>query len=89
MEFPSNIYPWLNLEQEGVEVRIVQTVNGRIPTEEIRNHMDARTRAVSLSWVIAANGSVTDIGAIGNICRNVELHISLMGYRDWVRFQLM
>ena len=40
MEFPSNIYPWLNLEQEGVEVRIVQTVNGRIPTEEIRNHMD-------------------------------------------------
>lgn len=69
MEFPSNIYPWLNLEQEGVEVRIVQTVNGRIPTEEIRNHMDARTRAVSLSWVIAANGSVTDIGAIGNICR--------------------
>lgn len=69
MEFPSNIYPWLNLEREGVEVRIVQTVNGKIPTEEIRNHMDARTRAVSLSWVIAANGSVTDIGAIGNICR--------------------
>lgn len=53
-------------EQEGVEVRIVQTVNGRIPTEEIRNHMDART-AVSLSWVIAANGSVTDIGAIKHL----------------------
>lgn len=73
MEFPSNIYPWLNLEREGIEVRIVPTVNGRILPEEIRKHTDSRTRAVSISWVIAANGSVTDIDAIGKSCREKNI----------------
>lgn len=73
MEFPSNIYPWLNLEREGVEVRIVRTVNGKILPEEIKKHIDAHTRAVSVSWVIAANGSVTDIETMGEICRNKKI----------------
>lgn len=55
-EFPSNLYPWMNLECRGVETRLVPTDQGRVSPERIAEYCDNRTRVVSVSWVCYSNG---------------------------------
>lgn len=69
LEFPSNVYPWLNLSRHGVETRMVESVDGRLPVDSIEGKIDARTRVVSISHVEYGNGFRNDIAAIGAMCR--------------------
>ncbi|HMP78516.1 MAG TPA: aminotransferase class V-fold PLP-dependent enzyme [Pirellulaceae bacterium] len=55
-EFPSNVYPWMNLADRGVEVRVVPLDGVRVCLNQIVDAMDARTRIVSASWVGYATG---------------------------------
>jgi len=68
-EFPSNVYPWISLEEIGVNVKIINSRDGRILPEDIDAHIDKRTRLVSISSVQYLNGFRADLEAIGNICR--------------------
>ena len=70
VEFPSNIYPWWNLERHGVETRLVQEMNKRILVEDIIAKIDSRTRIVTISHVEFASGYRNDITTIGEICRD-------------------
>lgn len=79
MEFPSNVYPWLNLERDGVEIRFAGSVGGRIEERVIDDLIDEHTKAVSISWVVAANGSVTDIKKIGEICKKHQISYIIDG----------
>lgn len=68
-EFPANVYPWLNLRNRGVEIRLLERrLEGTTP-DQVREAMDRRTRAVALSWVGFSNGARIDTGAIGALCR--------------------
>ena len=69
LEFPSNVYPWLNLSRLGVETRMVESVDGRLPVESIGEKIDSRTRVLSISHVEYGNGFRNDIAAIGALCR--------------------
>ena len=69
LEFPSNVYPWLNLAQHGVESRMVESVDGRLTVDSITDRIDARTRAVSISHVEFGNGFRNDLATIGALCR--------------------
>lgn len=69
LEFPSNVYPWITLEEMGVVVKIINSREGRILPEDIDAHIDKRTRLVSISSVQYHNGFRADLEAIGNICR--------------------
>ena len=62
-EFPSNQYPWLNLESRGVEVRRVPVEGGRLDLNRLEAACDERTRIVSLSWVGFLSGWRTDLNA--------------------------
>lgn len=79
VEFPANIYPWLNLERLGVETKLVQEKNARIPLENIEELIDDRTRAVSISFVEFASGFRNDLEAIGQICRDKEIFFIVDG----------
>lgn len=68
-EYPSNVYPWMNLASRGVEVRTVPTRRMRIEIDDIAAAMDARTRLVSLSYVQFATGFRSDLAKIGDLCR--------------------
>jgi selenocysteine lyase/cysteine desulfurase len=63
-EFPSNAYPWLNLESRGVETRRVPTENGRLDLHKLMSACDARTRIISVSWVGYATGYRHDVDHI-------------------------
>jgi selenocysteine lyase/cysteine desulfurase len=68
-EYPANIYPWMNLANRGVELRLVASRDRRIWIDDIRAAMDSRTRLVSLSFVEFASGFRNDLDAVGALCR--------------------
>jgi cysteine desulfurase/selenocysteine lyase len=72
-EFPSNIYPWLNLRSKGVEVRIIPSRDGRIVMHDIELLMDARTRLLAVSSVQFSNGFRLDLKKTGALCREKQV----------------
>jgi cysteine desulfurase / selenocysteine lyase len=68
-EYPSNVYPWMNLASRGVEARRVASHDGRILIDDIIGAIDDRTRLVSLSSVEFASGFRNDLSAVGEYCR--------------------
>jgi cysteine desulfurase / selenocysteine lyase len=66
-EYPSNLYPWMNLADRGVETRMVPTADGRVDYDDLAAHCDDRTRMVTVSWVAFSNGCRRDLKAICNI----------------------
>jgi cysteine desulfurase/selenocysteine lyase len=67
-EFPSNVYPWMNLESRGVETRRVPTdVSGRLDLERLAEACDERTRIVTVSWIGFATGYRHDVAKIVEI----------------------
>jgi cysteine desulfurase/selenocysteine lyase len=67
-EFPSNVYPWFNLESRGVETRRVPTdASGRLDLDQLGEACDARTRIVSVSWIGYATGYRHDVPRISEI----------------------
>jgi selenocysteine lyase/cysteine desulfurase len=68
-EYPSNIYPWMNLASRGVSLRLVPSRNGRIEIEDLADAMDSRTRLLTISHVEFASGYRNDLDALGELCR--------------------
>jgi cysteine desulfurase/selenocysteine lyase len=68
-EYPTNLYPWMNLAERGVELRRVPSREGRIFLDDLRNAIDGHTRLVSLSFVEYASGFRNDLFAVGEMCR--------------------
>lgn len=69
VEFPANIYPWMNLRSHGVQLKMVPEDNGRIPLDRLVELIDDRTRVLTVSAVQFASGFRTDLAALGNICQ--------------------
>ena len=55
-EFPSNLYPWMNLASRGVETRRVPVVDGRPDLNRLASACDERTRIVTVSWIGYSSG---------------------------------
>jgi cysteine desulfurase/selenocysteine lyase len=75
--FPSNIYPWLNLERKGVKVKFIPAKGNMICVDDIDKMIDASTRLVSISSVQFSNGFRVDLERLGELCRrkNVLLFV--------------
>jgi selenocysteine lyase/cysteine desulfurase len=69
LEFPANMYPWLNLRERGVEVRVVRSEDGRVPTERLVEACDGTTRVVAISYVQFSTGFRSDLAALAEHCR--------------------
>lgn len=74
IEFPANVYPWMNLQQRGVEVRFVKAVRGRVPFEQVMAQVNARTRVLSVSSVEFNSGFRNDLKRIGEFCREKDIY---------------
>src|SRR3989442_8193736 len=67
-EFPSNVYPWLNLHEQGVQVHLVKMRENRIAVEDVLASISERTCLVSLSLVEFSTGYRNDIATIARHC---------------------
>jgi cysteine desulfurase/selenocysteine lyase len=76
-EYPSNIYPWMNLASRGVSLTLVPSREGRIWIEDLAAAMTARTRVLAISHVEFASGFRNDLDALGALCqrRGVALFV--------------
>lgn len=69
-EFPSNVYPWLHLQDRGVEVRTAPLDGTRVCPNRIAEACDSRTRLVTASWVGYASGYRLDPKAIARVAHD-------------------
>ena len=60
-EFPSNLFPWLQQRDRGIEVRVVGDDHQPPDLEKIDAAIDQRTRLVAASWVGYASGYRLDV----------------------------
>ena len=74
IEFPANVYPWMNLKKRGVEVRFVKAVRGRVPFEQIVAQVNSRTRVLSISSVEFNSGFRNDLKRIGEFCKEKNIY---------------
>jgi len=68
VEFPANVYPWLNLKRKGVKVKFIPSRDGFFDIDEFKKAIDKNTRVLSISFVQFFNGFRNDMETIGKIC---------------------
>ena len=75
-EFPSLVYPFLNLAHRGVNVRFVpKNAEGRTDLALLEAAIDDRTRAVALSHVEYMDGFRNDLAALAAVCRPRDIEV--------------
>ncbi len=77
LEFPANVYPFLNLEKEGVIVDFVKSKDGIVSAEDIIENIKPGTRLVSISQVQFLTGYRVDLEKIGKPCREKGIIFSV------------
>jgi cysteine desulfurase / selenocysteine lyase len=80
IEFPANVYPWLNLKARyGVETRLVPARDGRVVVDDLMAACDSRTRVVAVSFVQFSNGFRVDLDRLGAYCRGRGIYLCVDG----------
>lgn len=69
IEFPSNVYPFMVLKEQGVEIDFAKSRNGMVDAVDIEKLITPRTKLVSISMVQFISGYRADVNAIGELCR--------------------
>ena len=70
LEFPSNVLPWINLRNMGVEVKVLESKDWFLSPEDFSKAVNDRTRLLSVSHVSYSSGSRLDIGELGKIAQS-------------------
>ncbi len=68
IEFPSNIYPFLNLQSKGVKIDFAKAVNGIVDFESIEKLVTPQTKLISISAVQFLSGYYANLTLIGEMC---------------------
>ena len=69
VEFPSNVYPFLNLKHLGVEIDFVHSKKGAVNSNDIIAAVRPETRLISISAVQFFSGYRANLKRIGEFCR--------------------
>jgi len=70
LEYPSNVYPWWSLREQGVETVMLRGREGRLPLESVAEALTSpRARLLALSSVEFGSGFRHDLPALGRLCR--------------------
>ncbi len=74
-EYPSNLYPWMNLAGRGVEIRTVPSRGNRLAIDDFVAALTPRTRVLSVSAVEYASGFRNDLDALGEVSRSRDIFL--------------
>ncbi len=77
LEFPANIYPFMNLEKKGVKIIIVKSHDGIVSAEDIIEKITSRTRLISVSMVQFLSGYRIDLKKLGSGCKSQGIILSV------------
>lgn len=70
-EFPQNVYPWMLLKKQGVDVELAPCGPEGWPDEDylVERLADPRVRVLAISYVQFSNGYRCDLARLGAACR--------------------
>ena len=69
-DYPSNVYPWMALADNGVQVRLIRTRElGRIQPADVFSQVDEQTRLVALASCHFVSGYRLDLNSLGKQLR--------------------
>ncbi|MFH1699342.1 MAG: aminotransferase class V-fold PLP-dependent enzyme [Candidatus Zixiibacteriota bacterium] len=74
VEFPANVYPWLELRNSGMKVNFIRSQNGFLNIDDLRKAITKNTKVISISFVQFFNGYKNDLKKIGEICREHKIY---------------
>lgn len=77
IEFPANVYPFLNLKRIGVEVDFVKSDNGKVTADMIIDAIKPGTKLISVSYVQFLSGYRIDLEKIGKHCKDNDIIFSI------------
>lgn len=70
LEFPANVYPYYHLKNQGVEIDVIHSADGKLTAEMIYAALRPRTRLLALSAVQFLSGYRADLAVLGELCRS-------------------
>lgn len=74
-EYSANLVPWLKKGRDGIEVKVVTARNGKESFERLLDNINARTKAISVSWVQYYDGYMCDLKLLSKICRESSIYL--------------
>ncbi|MDZ7625035.1 MAG: aminotransferase class V-fold PLP-dependent enzyme [Ignavibacteriaceae bacterium] len=77
VEFPANVYPFLQLKEKGVEVDFIKSTNGIVTAEEVIEAIKPQTKLISISFVQFLSGYRIDLEKIGKACKEKGIIFSV------------
>lgn len=69
-DFPSDILPWMRLEQRGVKLVQLEPKTKVLTADEVSAAITPQTKVVCITWVHSFSGQLTDLDAVGEVCRD-------------------
>ncbi len=82
IEFPSNVYPFLNLQKQGVEVDFVKSNNGVLSIDDYEKLITEKTKMISVSHVQFLTGYKIDLERLGALCKQMNIIFSVDGIQS-------
>lgn len=79
IEFPANVYPFLNLGKFGVQVDFIKSKNGIVSADDIIANVKPQTKLISVSFVQFLSGYKIDLEKLGDFCRQNSIILSVDG----------
>ena len=79
VEFPANVYPWVNLKQKGVSIKFIPSRDKCFDINNFVKAIDRKTKVLSLSFVQFFNGFKNDLKTIGEICEEKDIFFVVDG----------
>lgn len=69
-DYPANVYPWMNLRGQGVQIRFIEPAQvGELTVEALQRVLTPKTKLVALASCSFLSGFRIDIAAIGKLLR--------------------
>jgi selenocysteine lyase/cysteine desulfurase len=77
VEFPANVYPFLQLKEKGVEIDFIKSKNGNVTAEEVIDAVKPQTKLISISFVQFLSGYRIDLEKISKVCKEKGIIFSV------------
>lgn len=77
IEFPANVYPFMNLTKCGVKLNILKSNSGKIDLDLIKDSITDKTKLLTISHVQFLSGYRTNLIELGKICKEKNVILSV------------
>ena len=77
IEFPANVYPFLNLQKNGIEIDFIKSQNGIVSADDIINSVRENTKLISISYVQFLSGYKVNLEKLGKFCKEEGIILSV------------